>query len=411
MVRNGCLVPCVRHADKNLIEGAVNMELVHRSIENGMQAFLIRGQALEYDSVERELIQAGIPLPLSHRSLWAANAYSRKPLFILVRDADGRSLWGFAFERIQSRVIPGHSILRVREFGGDVRAEVCRVGIAGLATVAQSEPRILRLHVNVLSRRQRRDIGMMLAEHGFREANAPTSYRHTLAVDLAPGEDELFAGLSKSARTRVRECAKKGLVSVALVDPAYAPRIEELQQEAVRRTGGQIASTNWEGVLRMSKESQDLSRVFGVFMGENVSPDQMRAFGWVCNHGDRAEYRAGGSSRDGESRLPFGYALVWEMIRWSKMTGAEWFDMGGITVSDGDDPLAGISDFKKFFSRELIEVGAEWIFEPSPFRAKVADAVSGARARIANAYKSAKRSSEARRSVNHLSSTAEQQVV
>ncbi len=386
------------------------MEQVHHSIENGMQAFLIRARESEYNRAERELIQAGVPLPLSHRSLWAANAYSRKPLFILVRDADGRSRWGFAIEKIHSRIVPGHSILRIREFGGDVPADVCRVGVAGLAMIAKSEPRILRLHVNVLSRRQRRDTGMMLAEHGFREASAPTSYRHTLAVDLAASEDELFAGLSKSARTRVRECAKKGLTCIPLVDPVYGPRIQELQQEAVRRTGGQIASTNWEGVLRMSKESPDLSRVFGVFMGEDVSPAQMRAFGWVCNHGDRAEYRAGGSSRDGESRLPFGYALVWEMIRWAKMTGAEWFDMGGITVSDGDDPLAGISDFKKFFSRELIEVGAEWIFEPSPFRAKVADAVSGARARITNAYKNARRSSETRRAVNHQSSAAEQQV-
>ena len=391
------------------IEGAATMEQVHQSIETGMRAFLVRGPGEEFDRAERELIQARVSLPLSQRSLWAANAYSRKPLLVLVRDAGGRPQWGFAIEKINSRIMPGHSILRVREFGGNVPADVCRFGVAALANVARTEARVLRLQVNVLSRNQRGHLGMALAEFGFREITPPTSYRHTLAIDLVPSEDELFAGLSKSARTRVRECAKKGLISVPLTDPAYAHRIEELQHEAVRRTGGQIASTDWEGVLRMSKECPDLSRVTGVFVGENLSPEQMKAFGWSCNHGDRGEYRAGGSARDGESRLPFGYALVWEMIRWAKATGAEWFDMGGITVSKGDDPLGGISDFKKFFSRELIEVGAEWVLEPSPFRARVADAVTGARVRIASAFKDAQRRSMSPRPVHHEACGAESQ--
>lgn len=366
-----------------------------------MHGFLIRGPGEEFERAERELIQAKVPLPLSQRSLWAANAYSWKPLFILVRDSSGRSLWGFAIEQIRSRIIPGHSVLRVRDFGGNAPLDVCRVAVAALAKVALTLPRVLRLHVNVFSRTERDEIGVMLAEFGFHEVIPPTSYRHTLAVDLGPNGEELFAGLSKSARTRVRECAKKALRPVPITHPAYAPRIQELQREAVRRTGGQIASTNWEGVLRMSRERPDLSRVLGIFVGEGVSPEQMRAFGWVCNHGDRGEYRAGGSSRDGDSRLPLGYALVWEMICWAKENGAKWFDMGGVTLIDGNSSLGGISDFKRFFSRELIEVGAEWVLDPSPLRARIAHAISCTRARIAKAYWDAERRSEATRNPIH----------
>ncbi|HEY2860287.1 MAG TPA: hypothetical protein VGJ21_17840 [Terracidiphilus sp.] len=351
-----------------------------------MQAFLIRRPGAERAGIEQELIQAGVLLPLTQRTLWAANSYSRKPLFLVVRDQSGRALWGYAIERIKSRYLPGHTTLRVRDFGGNNPAYVCRAAVAALAKLARTEPRILRLQVNVFSRSERQKTGMMLAECGFREVTPPMSYQHTLSVNLAPGEEELFASFSKSARTRVRECAKKGLITVPVTDRAYSARIQQLQEEAVRRTGGQIASTDWEGVLRMSKEYPGLSRVFGVFVDEDVSPERMRAFGWACNHGDRGEYRAGGSSRDGDSRLPFGYDLVWEMIRWAKATGAEWFDMGGVTVSDGGGALEGISDFKRFFSRDLIEVGAEWVLEPNPFRAKVADSISAARARVTKAY-------------------------
>jgi hypothetical protein len=52
--------------------------------------------------------------------------------------------------------------------------------------------------------------------------------------------------------------------------------------------------------------------------------------------------------------------------------------MGGVTLADGDQPeLEGISNFKRYFSREVVEVGAEWVLEPHPVRAGIATLVSG----------------------------------
>jgi lipid II:glycine glycyltransferase (peptidoglycan interpeptide bridge formation enzyme) len=297
--------------------------------------------------------------------------------------------------------MPGYSIVRVRNFGGGSSEEVRRVALEALLMYARRGARVLRLHVNVFSREEREEIANLLATLGFRELNPPSSYRHTLAVDLKPSEEELFAALSKSARTRVRECVKKGLATVPITDLAYAARLEQLQKEALRRTGGHTASTNWEGVLTMSRDHPSLSRVLGVFTGESLAPENMKAFGWVCNHGETGEYRAAGSSRDGESRLPFGYAVVWEMIRWAKATGAHWFDMGGVTVSGGNDPLEGISDFKRFFSRELVEVGAEWVFEPSPLRARIANGVSGLRVQLQKSFDRCGGEGERVRPVSH----------
>jgi Acetyltransferase (GNAT) domain len=360
------------------------MELVHQCSESGIRAFLIRGLGAERDSAERELLDAGLALPLPHRSLWTANTYPWKPLFLLMRDAHGRACGGFGIEQIRSRTMPGHAILQVQRFGGNLSPEACRVGLRAVTQWAHKEPRILRLQIHLFSLHRRAEIGEDLLEHGYRETSPPSSYRHTLAVDLRPSEESIFASFGKSARTRIRESMKKSLRSVPLEDPAFAARIEEQQREAVQRTGGRVASLNWEGVLRLSKERPDLSRVFGSFVGDDQAPEKMRAFAWACSHGDHVEYRAAGSSRSGDSRLPFGYILVWEMIRWAKSNGAEWFDMGGVTLNEeSESALSGISDFKRFFSQNLIEVGAEWVLEPLPLRARIAKAVSKSAERVA----------------------------
>ena len=64
----------------------------------------------------------------------------------------------------------------------------------------------------------------------------------------------------------------------------------------------------------------------------------MAAFLWVCNHGDHVEYRAAGSTRQSDVHIPYGYLLAWEMIQWAKGEGAEWFDMGGVTMAEEDRP-------------------------------------------------------------------------
>jgi lipid II:glycine glycyltransferase (peptidoglycan interpeptide bridge formation enzyme) len=242
---------------------------------------------------------------------------------------------------------------------------------------------VLRLQLILFSRDGREAMAATLREHGFREVRPPSVYQHTLAIDLRPSEEEIFASLGKSSRKRIRETMKMGLRAIVIDDPVYADRIRELQLEALRRTGGHTPSDDWRGILKMSKENPNLSRVLGLFHGEDTAPENMGAFGWVCNNGDHGEYRAAGSKSRGEVRIPFGYLLVWEMIRWAKESGVAWFDMGGVTLAGKNGTaLEGISEFKRFFSQELIEVGAEWVFEPYPVRARIANVVSNGASQV-----------------------------
>ena len=342
-----------------------------------MTVYLIRGLGPDRVRAEQEVASAGIPLPISHRAAWAENFYRNEPWFLLVKDAQGSTCAGAAIEQVRTRSMPGFRILRLRRFGEKVPQEVCAVILDALNSLVNTTPRVLRVHVGVFSRNRRHEIGEALASRDYRELVPPNVYRHTLTLDLGPTEDEIFATVNGSGRNNIRKIIRASGNSQAITDPIYADRMRELQQAALDRTRGHIAGDDWRAVLKLSKDHPDLSQVYAKFFSEDTSPENMAAFGWVVRHGDHGEYRAAGSMRRADVKTPFGYVIVWDMIRWSKSVGAEWFDMGGVTVSQGDETnLEGISNFKKSFSRAIEEVGAEWIMEPSPLQARIADAVS-----------------------------------
>jgi lipid II:glycine glycyltransferase (peptidoglycan interpeptide bridge formation enzyme) len=93
------------------------------------------------------------------------------------------------------------------------------------------------------------------------------------------------------------------------------------------------------------------------------------------------DYAAAASTRPEDIRIPLAFALTWDLIRWGKRVGATWFDFGGITgVTEGqNDPLKGISDFKRNFGNNVVSVGEEWVLEPR-LTSHLARAVSAAAA-------------------------------
>ncbi len=353
------------------------MEIVHQNGQTGLRVSLICGLGSERESAEKELQAAGVPMAIADRAIWATEGRGLQPRFLLARDASGQACGGVAIEESRTRALPGHFVLKVRRFGNGLPIEVCRGLAEAMASVAKKAPRVLRMQVNIFSPDNREALDGIFREIGFAEVQPPSSYRHTLLVDLKPTEDEIFASFNKTARQCVRDTWKKGLKAIILTEPTYADRIEQLQEEALRRTGGDFHTDDWEETLRLSRENPDLSCVIGLFLGDSTAPEDMVAFSWALNQGDHGEYRAAGSTRRSDIKVSLGYLPVWEMIRWSKATGAGWFDMGGVTLEgSGDSALEGISSFKRYFSKEIAEVGSEWVFEPSPAKAKFASVFS-----------------------------------
>ena len=111
----------------------------------------------------------------------------------------------------------------------------------------------------------------------------------------------------------------------------------------------------------------------GLFRTDQSGPQGLLAFAWGCFHGDHAHYSTAASTRATDLRVPMAYSLAWELMQWARAQGAAAFDFGGISVGThgDDDPLGGISDFKRYFQGATVRVGEEWILEPSPAAARL----------------------------------------
>ena len=126
--------------------------------------------------------------------------------------------------------------------------------------------------------------------------------------------------------------------------------------------------------------------MIGLFAPNDNGPSGLLAFAWGCVNGNYVTYDAGASTRNHDlGNMPLAYAPLWDLIAWAKRIGATWFDFGGVsttTAAPTDDPLGGISDFKRFFCERIVDVGEDWILEPRPIRAMIARTFSAAVERV-----------------------------
>ncbi|HEX6313210.1 MAG TPA: hypothetical protein VFZ73_00060 [Gemmatimonadaceae bacterium] len=180
-----------------------------------------------------------------------------------------------------------------------------------------------------------------------------------------------------------------------LDNPEYGPRMNALLVHALARTGGATQEEDWAAIMRLCADVPHRSRVVGLFAGESRAPDSLLGFAWGIHHGDRVEYHIGASARVPDVKIRILSPVLWDLITWGRRTGGQWFDLGGITPGSAgsEDPLGGISDFKRGFSKVETLLGEEFALEPSPFRWRLASLNSRAMSWVRTRVKRARSSS------------------
>jgi hypothetical protein len=328
---------------------------------------------------EEELLAAGVLLPLFQRLAWAELAPEGRYRLLTVRNDEGRVRGGVALQMDKSRVLAGHRYLRVTRFGEGMEREAWEPMVAALAKLGLEEKKLLRLSVRVFSRDHHGEIGALLERYGFHREPHPTAYRNTLSIDLRPDEAEILAGLNKSARKNLRDADKSPLCVRTITDDKYVDRVNALELMAIRRTQGNCGTQDWPSVMQLSRTHPELSRVVGLFLSESqLEPEALVGFAWGCMNGVSGEYRAGGTEHIPNVKVSISHRLVRDLILWSKREGAQWFDMGGVTVGEPvTHPLHGVSVFKRHFTHSVEDVGEEWSMEPHPARANLVRWVGG----------------------------------
>jgi hypothetical protein len=356
-----------------------------RHPDAGASVLRIAGLGSARAAREDEIAAAGVVLPAAQRAAWMRVHGYPDSLLLVALDADRQPLHALGASITQSRLMPGHRIIRVERLGAGVSAELDRELLGELAQFARGDALALRVVVEVFERDDsaRARLGATLAALGFRRAAAPRMYQRTLALDLSGTEDLLFATIDKTARRHVRAPAKKGLEIRTVSSPSLAPRIAVLLEASFNRSRGTAGHFPWARIIAWSNAAPGTSRVVGLFDPRVEGEDSLVSMAWACRHADYAVYEAGASIRRPDlGSTPLGYAPLWDLIAWAQRNNTSWFDLGGASAGDESDGSAGILEFKQHFSRRLLDVGEEWFLEPHPVRAAIARSLSAVAGRL-----------------------------
>lgn len=351
---------------------------------------LLREVGLQREQVECELEKSGLRPHLFDRVAWNRLRAFGEPWLLVIRDESGVCRGAVALAAHRSRALPGHVIIRAERCGALLPSELSQAAASGLRALARSR-RVLRLTIELFARDigERAQFAAALAEQGFTRVTQPHHYDITLRVDLTPSETEILGSFSRMARRHIKNLAQSEFELRVITDPRYVPRLDALADEAMQRTGGDTLDHEHPAMIELSRTAPELSRLVGIFRRGDANLDSLVAYAWGGLHGDYSGYDAGAAGRIAGVKLGFSYPLLWDLMCWAKAQGANWFDMGGVSAGglESDDPVGGISDFKRYFSKDTARVAEDWTLEPRPSRLAVARMVSAGAHWVSGALK------------------------
>jgi hypothetical protein len=354
-------------------------DVVHSGTAGDWQIFVLRGGSASHARAQADLAERGVQLSFgSLHPTQQLSEYSTS-LFFALLNAENSCVGGFAVQ-LRAAPVPGHQIMRAEQFGESIPEAAASAVLDFFRDWIGKQKRILRVSIDLFSfdAARRRHLADLLGQRHFHRATHVNGYVETLVLDLTPTEAELFAQLHHSARRKIRQLDKHPVELRTIDDPIFGERMNQLLLETFTRTGGNIEARNWEERIRLSAAYPGQSRIVGLLRSDVEGADSLLAYAWGCRSGDAVFYSEAASTRDtGEQKIALAYGVMWDLIRWAKRAGAQLFDFGGVTRgSHGeDDSLGGISDFKRYFSQQIMEVREEWILDDHTMRARIAGAL------------------------------------
>lgn len=332
---------------------------------------------------EQAVAEARLPLPLNDLAVWHRVGPGPASVLCLIRDQSNRLRGAFAVQHYSSNALPLHSILRVEHLGESVPEGAEPAVATALLQLARRARHVLRIVVELHDRDagRRARIGSALASAGFTRRPDVRMYEHTLAIDLTLDQQSLLASFSSRARRELRRAEKFPLAVVEVDGTQQVAELDALLAETFERTGGIAPAQSWPRIAAVSGEVPGRLRQFGVTLTEEGSGPRLVAFARVIRHGTFAVYETAASTRLADRRIPMMYPIIWAILQWARETGVTWFDFGGVTAGTADttdDPVGGISEFKRNFGGEVVQVGEDWWFDAAPVRNRLAGSLSRA---------------------------------
>lgn len=280
---------------------------------------------------------------------------------------------GFALHWWPSNALPAHFIVRLERLGEAIPEGAERAVVLAAIELTRQSKRVLRVDAEICDRNdaRRRRIARRLQEASFVIQPQVRTYEQTLAIDVQKSDELLLGSFSARARRAIRKAQRAQIHVSPIDDNTLIPQLEAIQRETYQRTGANAPVRPWPKLLSAVRRSPNRIQIFGASFENSDNARQIVAFALVIRNGTSVQYDVAGSTRLPESNVPLMYPVIWKLLRWARDTGASWFDFGGITdisLQENQNPLHGISEFKRTFGGEQLIVGEDWRLNVAPRR-------------------------------------------
>jgi glycosyltransferase involved in cell wall biosynthesis/lipid II:glycine glycyltransferase (peptidoglycan interpeptide bridge formation enzyme) len=339
-----------------VVDALLNLEIP--SGTEGLDITLTRRPESSTLTTWDELVRNTPGSDVSQLSAWAEvrRTAGFEPLYVFVRRAT--ELVGGAL--ILTRRLPLIGEVGYVSYGPMIAPDVGRepvidVLVAALRRLADRRMRMLFVQPPPGAD----DIALELRRNGFRPSQAGIAPAASLRLDLAKGEDELYAGLKRDFQKKYRRWARHA-VQVRRGTQDDVPLLARLHAASAQHHG--FTPIPHDYIANLYRQLAPLGHA-ELFVGE-VEGRQLCA-SLLTGCGGVLKGRLTGMDRDPKvSRLGIPAAVVWEAIRWAKANGYRWFDFGGIretaaSILEEQDP-----DLARLTGPESFKIG----FGPTPFR-------------------------------------------
>ncbi|MGH3695849.1 MAG: lipid II:glycine glycyltransferase FemX [Pseudonocardiaceae bacterium] len=212
------------------------------------------------------------------------------------------------------------------------RDGICRV--LGGALAEQGRRRLRMLFVQPPEGAD--DLSRELLRRGFRTSSAGIAPAGSIRIDLTSTEDEIRRRFARRLRPWPKKWASRG-VTVRLGDSQDIALLATLMTHSARHQDYQPLPLDYlEAMYSELAATGQVALFVGEVSGEPVAADL------VTGCGGMVRGRLAGFDRTGEAgRLSVPAAIRWEIIRWAKARGYQWYDLGGLGGQALRDLLAG----------------------------------------------------------------------
>jgi lipid II:glycine glycyltransferase (peptidoglycan interpeptide bridge formation enzyme) len=180
------------------------------------------------------------------------------------------------------------------------------------------------------------DLSRELLRRGFRPSTAGIAPAGSVRIDLTATEEEIRRRFARRLRSWPNKWAARG-VTVRLGDSQDVALLAALMAHSARHQDYQPLPLGYLEAMYSELTATGQAALFvGEVHGKPVAADL------VTGCGAMVRGRLAGFDRTGEAgRLSVPAAIRWEIIRWAKARGYQWYDLGGLHDDVLRDLLAG----------------------------------------------------------------------